>query len=146
MEQVKKYQDTLTCKTYMRVGGFWQILFRYGSNGYKGVMFSYEHPGFLYGMGNALLATGLGFSFIGIPIMFSMLKTFNKYNINGPYYLYATFFFFSIFGWLAFILESTLSKSTIQNIDKHIPVFPAYVAIILLIIFSKKLIFNRFKD
>ena len=143
MVQTKKYEDTLTCKTYMGVGRIWQILFRYGSNGYKGVMLSYEHPGFMYGMGNVFLATCLGFSIVGIPIMFSMLKTFNKYNINGPYYLYAVHFFFSIFGWSCALLENVSFMKTSAG---DIIGWTTFVATFLLIIFSKKIIFNRFKD
>jgi hypothetical protein len=108
MIQEKEYEDTLSCKTYMKVGGFVNGIMRFGGSLQQSHM-SYANPGFYYGLGNFVFSiVVLVGSYIGIPICFLMFRTFLKYKMKTQAIIYG---FASLVGLLQiFVLLSQLFK------------------------------------
>ena len=110
MIQEKEYEDTLSCKTYMKVGGFVNGIMRFGGTLQQSHM-SYANPGFYYGMGNCVFASFLCFTVIGFPVVIKMTQTFKKYDATTPYRIYL--FFSVLYSWLylVFIFEQIFHSS-----------------------------------
>jgi len=110
MKENIKYEDTLSCKTYMKVGGVVNSIMRFGGTLQQSHM-SYANPGFYYGMGNCLFASFLCFTVIGFPVVIKMTQTFKKYNATTPYRIYLFFAILASWLYLGLIFEQIFHSS-----------------------------------